>query len=177
MTSRRRPERLVESEPLKGERIPVEVDTHVTGTLEFVSGAIATVAMSFDVAHHGHRPIEIYGTGGAISVPDPDTFGGQIETATTTSNKWQPITTVRAYADGNFRIIGVADMAHGLRSNRPHRASGELAFHVLEVMTAFQHSSHSGSYVEVQSRPERPAAFSTDLSNEVSTNLHGGSNA
>jgi hypothetical protein len=163
MTSRRRNERLVTSEPLSGTRIPVEVATHVTGTLEFASGVIVTMAMSFDVARHSHRPIEIYGTDGALSVPDPDAFGGQIETATASSTNWQPMTTIHPYANGNFRIMGAADMAHAIRSNRPHRASGDLAFHVLEVMTAFQRSSSSSAYITINSQPERPAMIPTDI--------------
>jgi predicted dehydrogenase len=165
MTSRRRNERLITSRPLNGTRIPVEVATHVTGTLEFSSGAIVTMAMSFDAARHAHRPIEIYGTEGALLVPDPDSFGGQIEAAAASSTNWQAITTIHPYANGNFRIIGVADMAHALRSNRPHRASGELAFHVLEVMTAFQRSSDSSAYIKIKSQPERPAMIPTGIAN------------
>ena len=53
ITSRARRERLVTSEPLAGTRIPVEVATHVAGTLEFVSGPVVTIAMS----DHGARPM------------------------------------------------------------------------------------------------------------------------
>jgi predicted dehydrogenase len=163
MASRLRAERLITSEPLNGTRIPVEVSTHVAGTMEFVSGAIITIAMSFDVARHDHRPIELYGSEGAMSVPDPNMFGGQIETATASATNWRAAVTEHPYANGNFRIIGVADMAHAIRNNRPHRASGDLAFHVLEVMEAFQLSSDSGAHVTIDSRPERPAMLPTDL--------------
>ena len=68
-----------------------------------------------------------------------------------------------AYADGNYRILGLADMAQAIRQGRPHRASGELAFHVLEVMEAFQKSSDSGSAVAIASRPKRPAPMPAEL--------------
>jgi predicted dehydrogenase len=165
MTSRRRSERVVTSEPLSGTRMSVEVETHVAGTLEFVSGAIVTLAMSFDVARHNHRPLELYGTGGAISVPDPNWFGGQIETATAASTNWRPVPIVHPYANGNFRIMGAADMAHAIRSDREHRASGALAFHVLEVMSAFQQSAEAGTHVAIGSRPARPAMLPVDLAN------------
>lgn len=165
MTSRRRSERVITSEPLNGTRVPVEVETHVAGMLEFASGAIVTMAMSFDVARHDHRPIEIYGTEGAISVPDPNWFGGQIETATSASTNWRPVPTVHPYANGNFRIVGVADMAHAIRANRPHRASGELALHVLEVMAAHERSAESGGYVSISSQPARPAMIPIGLAN------------
>jgi predicted dehydrogenase len=165
MASRLRSERVVTSELLNGTRIPVEVDTHIAGTLEFCSGAIVTMAMSFDVARHNHRPLEIYGTEGAISAPDPNWFGGQIETATPSSTNWRPVPTLHAYANGNFRMLGAADMAHAIRTGRPHRASGALAVHVLEVMTAFQRSAESGAYVEIGSRPERPAMIPVTIAN------------
>ena len=98
--------------------------------------------MSFDVPRHRHGPIELYGTEASLSVPDPNWFGGSIEIAHAARTGGRP--TEHPYADGNYRIIGVADMAHAIRTDRPHRASGELAFHVLEVMEALQRSSDAG---------------------------------
>jgi predicted dehydrogenase len=154
--TRARAERVITSEPLAGTKIPVEVATHVAGTLEFVSGATVSIVMSFDVARHRHRPIELYGTEGSLSIPDPNRFFGAIELATATKD-WTEQPTEHSFASGNYRSIGVADMAHAIRSGRPHRASGELAFHVLEVMEAFQLSSERGAHVAIASRPERPA--------------------
>lgn len=158
IASRSRNERTVKSEPLKGTRIPVEIQTHVAGILEFTTGAIVTLAMSFDVVSHGHRHIELYGSDGSLSVPDPNAFGGQIEISTG-SGKWSPVATEHAYSNANYRILGVADMAHAIRSDHPHRASGELAFHVLEVMEALQHSSDRGMHIMIESRPLRPGAM------------------
>ena len=143
VATRTRDERLVTSEPLKGTRVPVEVATHVTGTLLFASGAAVAITMSFDVARHRHVPIELYGEKGSLIVPDPNFFGGKVEIATADED-WREIPVNRAYADGNYRILGLADMAQAIRTGRPHRASGALAFHVLEVMEAFQTSSDDG---------------------------------
>jgi predicted dehydrogenase len=162
MATRLRNTRLIASEPLKGERISVEVATHVAGTLEFVGGAVVTVTMSFDVPKHRHAPIEIYGGKASLLVPDPNYFGGEIEYAGI-GEDWRTLPTEHAYADGNYRIIGVADMAHAIRGNRPHRASGALAFHVLEVMEAFQRSSDSRAVVSIESRPDRPAMLPVGL--------------
>ena len=46
--SRLRSERVIGSGPRAGERIPVEVDTHVSGILEHASGALSTLTTSFD---------------------------------------------------------------------------------------------------------------------------------
>jgi predicted dehydrogenase len=162
VATRTRPERLVTSKPLAGTRIPVEVATHVTGTLLFASGAAVSMTMSFDVPRHKHVPIELYGEIGSLIVPDPNYFGGRIEFADAAED-WREIETRHAYADGNYRILGVADMAHAIRAGRPHRASGALALHVLEVMEAFQTSSDAGKSVAISTRPERPAPMPASL--------------
>jgi len=161
MTARARRERTISSAPRAGQIIAVDVATHVAGTLRFVSGAVITIAMSFDVPQHRHAPIELYGTESTMLVPDPNRFGGSIEIGRNKS--WSERPAQHLYADGNYRIIGVADLAHALRSGRPHRASGELAYHVLEVMEAFQISSDRGMHVSIESRPPRPAMLPVEL--------------
>jgi len=162
VATRTRSERTVTSQPLAGTRVPVEVATHVTGTLLFASGAAVSMTMSFDVSRHRHGPIELYGETGSLIVPDPNHFGGKVEFATA-SEDWREIPTQGPYADGNYRIVGLADMAQAIRSGRPHRASGELALHVLEVMEAFQTSSDAGRAVAISTRPQRPAPLPASL--------------
>ena len=162
MTSMPKTRRTITSKPRSGESIPVEVATHAAGTLEFISGALIQMSMSFDVPAHRHLPIEIYGTKGSLVVPDPNRFGGEIEFAAE-KDKWIPLKTDMPYADGNYRSIGLADMAHSIRSNRPHRASGALALHVLEVMEAFDRSAKSGRAIAITTRPERPAPLAENL--------------
>jgi len=162
VATRTRSERVIASEPLKGSRIPVEVATHVTGVLLFARGAAVSMTMSFDVLSHKQLPIEIYGETGSLIVPDPNIFGGAVQLSTE-RDKWRRIPTQRPYADANYRIIGLADMAKAIRDGRPHRASGDLALHALEVMLAFQKSSETGAAVEIASRPERPAPMPEKL--------------
>ena len=87
VATRTRAERTITSEPLNGQRIPVEVATHVTGVLQFVSGAAVSVTMSFDVLSHKHVPIEIYGEAGSLIVPDPNHFDGKVQLSTV-KNEW-----------------------------------------------------------------------------------------
>ena len=162
VATRARSQRTITSEPLKGTPIEVQVATHVAGTMEFVSGATVSIAMSFDVPKHRHGPIELYGTEASLIVPDPNRFGGTIEIAQA-GQDWSGRPTEHHYADGHYRIIRVADLAHAIRSGRPHRASGDLALHVLEVMEAFQTSSDRGEHVTIETRPERPAMLPTSL--------------
>ena len=154
-TARPKSERLVTSEPMNGTLIPVEVPTHVAGTLEFESGAVVSIAMSFDVPKHRHAPIEIYGDKGSILVPDPNRFGGEVQVAKA-GGEWQTMPLTHGHVEGEFRSIGVADMATAIVTDRPHRASGALALHVLEVTEAFQTSAEEGRRVKIESRVERP---------------------
>ncbi len=161
--TRPRQERIVGNGPLTGAAIPVEVSTHVAGLLEFASGAVVSIMMSFDVPKHRHTPIEIYGTQGSLLVPDPNRFGGEVLLAKTGGDfEAQPHT--HANTDGEFRSIGVADMAAAILSGRPHRASGALALHALEAMEAFQTSSDEGRRVRLETTVERPAMIPAGLS-------------
>ena len=162
MGSMLRDTRTITSKERNGEIIPVHVPTHVSGMLMFVSGAVVQITMSFDVAAHKHVPLEIYGTEGSLVVPDPNFFGGQIEMLKK-GGEWQNVDTEMPYANGNYRSIGLADMAHAIASDRPHRASGDLALHVLEVMEAFEKSSQSGSVIEIATPVERPAPLAHSL--------------
>lgn len=146
-------ERIVTSEPMRGTRIPVEVPTHVTALLEFDSGAVGTLVTTFDVAEGYGADLVIYGTEGALRLPDPNTFGGPVRLRR--GNEWQEIPIDRANVE-NSRGIGVADMAAAMRAGRPHRASGELAFHVLDVMHAIHESAAAGQHLSPESSCERP---------------------
>ena len=155
--------RLIRSEPKKGQMMPVKVFTHVTGTLQFVSGALIQVTLSFDVPKHSHMPYEIFGSEGSMLVPDPNWFGGEVKIAKPRAEAWDDVPVKLPYADANYRSLGVADMAHAILSGRPHRASGDLALHVLEVMEAFETASKSGEIVKIKTRVERPAPMAESL--------------
>ncbi|MGL4324355.1 MAG: Gfo/Idh/MocA family protein [Beijerinckiaceae bacterium] len=161
--TRPRNERIVGNGPLNGQSIPVEVSTHVAGLLEFQSGAVISILMSFDVPKHKHTPIEIYGTQGSLLVPDPNRFGGEVLFAKT-GGEWESQSHTHAHTDGEFRSIGVADMAAAILNNRPHRASGALALHALEAMEAFQISSDEGRRVVLETTVARPAMMPAGLS-------------
>ena len=154
--------RKIGSEPRRGETIPVHVPTHVAGLMSFANGAVVQISMSFDVAAHGHKPLEVYGTEGTLIVPDPNHFGGDVFVLPLAGEaQGKPVTL--PYAEGNWRSLGVADMAHAILSDRPHRANGDLALHVLEVMEAFQTASDRGETVAITTSVERPAPLEQSL--------------
>ena len=155
-------ERTITSQPKYGQKITVEVPTHVVGVLDFAAGPIATIVTTFDVWSAELPRIEIYGTQGTLSVPDPNTFGGPVRLRRAGSNGWMEIPIPYHYTT-NSRGLGVADLAHALHSGRPHRANGELAFHVLEIMEAIHEASNQSRHVNLTSTCSRPAPLPLGL--------------
>jgi predicted dehydrogenase len=156
------PERIATSEEHRGRRIPVEVPTHVAGTLDFVGGPIATLITSFDIWASRLPRIEIYGSEGTLSVPDPNTFDGPVLVRRAEAQAWSEMPLSHSATVG--RGVGVADMAYALRSGRPHRASGEVAYHVLDIMEALGESSEMGRHIEIASGGTPPAPLPLGLS-------------
>jgi len=162
MTKTTFPTRTITSQPFYGAVVEVETPTHITGVLEFESGAVATMIMSFDVYAHKLPIIEIYGTEGTLSVPDPNGFGGPIRLYRPEQKEFMEIPLAFPYSD-NMRALGLADMAKAIRTGRKPRAGVEFTFHVLEVMTGFFRSANAGVKIDVASRPERPAPMKTGM--------------
>ncbi|MFD4605200.1 Gfo/Idh/MocA family protein [Streptomyces sp. NPDC058464] len=153
-SSRPRAERTIGSGPRAGTVFPVEVDTHVTGVLEHAGGVLSTLLMSFDV-HAARLPrIEVHGTEASLSVPDPNGFDGAVELHR--GDGWQTLPVSAGYRDTG-RGIGLADLAEALAQGRPHRASAELAAHVLDVMLTLMDAADQGRALPVTSTCERPA--------------------
>ena len=148
-------ERTITSQPRWGERIPVEVPTHVSGTLEFHSGALITLVMSFDVQHHTNHPIELHGERGSLQVPDPNTFGGPVRVRLAGAETWEEVPLVNGYTE-NMRGIGAADLASALIVGRPHRCHSDLALHVLDIMQSLHEAAEQGQHITIESRCESP---------------------
>jgi predicted dehydrogenase len=147
--------RIIGSGPRAGTEIEVAVATHVTGMLEHASGALSTLVMSFDVWAGRLPPIEVYGTGGSLSVPDPNGFSGAAQVFRAGAEDWAPVAEAGGYR-GAARGYGVSDLASALTTGTAHRASGEVAYHVLDLMEGLLAAAGSGHSVDITSRCDRP---------------------
>ncbi|NLF40466.1 Gfo/Idh/MocA family oxidoreductase [bacterium] len=156
------PERLITSQPKAGTKITVEIPTHIAGIMEFTAGAVGTIVTSFDIYAADHPLIEVYGTEGTIRVPDPNTFGGVVKVWSTADRQWKEVPLTHGYAE-NSRGIGVADTASALRNRRPHRANGQLAYHVLDLMHAFHDAARTRKTIKLKSKCDRPAPMPAHL--------------
>lgn len=149
--SRLRGERVIGSGPRAGERIPVEVGSHVTGVLEHANGALTTITTSFDSVATAASPIEVHGETGTLSVPDPNQFDGESRVFELGGTGWRALEPSAGYV-GAGRGIGLIDQV-----TSDGRASGALALHVLEVMTALLDSAAEGRRIDLTTTVERPA--------------------
>jgi len=141
-----------------GETFKVDVPTYVTGLMEFTNGTIVDLTISFDMQYsywESKLPyLQIFGTEGTMLLPDPNKFEGPIQIRRGAGD-WMTVPLIYGFTE-NCRGIGVADMAHCIEIGEPHRASGELGFHVLEIMTAILTSAELSTVVTLHSTCERP---------------------
>jgi predicted dehydrogenase len=157
-----RTSRTIASGPRAGQTVPVKTPTHLSGAAEFVNGALLTITMSFDIWQHTHLPMELYGTKGSMLIPDPNRFDGEVKWSEGKED-WNSAAIEFPYEDDNYRSIGLADLAHAIRTERPHRADGQLGLHVLEIMTGFLKAAEVGTSIDMRTTCERPALMKTDL--------------
>jgi predicted dehydrogenase len=139
-----------------GEEITVDVPTHCSGTVNFQNGAVVTMIMSFEIwgTEHTFNTLEVYGTEGSLNV-DPNDFSGEVKVQKKRGS-WVVMPHVHDQKFG--RSAGLADMAYAIRGDRDYfRCCAELAYHVLEVMLAFEASSmESGKTVDIKSSCPKP---------------------
>lgn len=174
LSNKGREERAITTDcPRQGEVVPVIVDTTTHALLQFENGAAITLSLSWDVQAHKHQNMELYGTEGAIYVPDPNFFGGTVEMCGTDREMkevplWEHPFSVVNMEDGqgnpraNYRTAGVADMAQAIVEGRPHRCSMELATHAIDVLTSILKSGEEGRFVDLTTTCARPAAVTPD---------------
>ncbi|HEX4766721.1 MAG TPA: Gfo/Idh/MocA family oxidoreductase [Lichenihabitans sp.] len=161
-------ERIVSAEgsPLKGSRIPVGTPTTLSALLSFASGAEVAFLVSWDVWRHGMLPLELHGTEGSVRLPDPNWFGGDVAVATGRGEWRTTATSKRVFGrpnwprdepiHANHRGLGLAEMARAIVEGRPHRASGDLALHVLAVMAAILRAAETRAPVAISQSCMRP---------------------
>ncbi|GAB3601622.1 Gfo/Idh/MocA family protein [Microbacterium tumbae] len=155
--SKAREEREIRTGPAAGTMFPVEVPSTIQIVTAFEQGAQAQSLLSFDSALERHGVVEIHGTEGTIVIPDPNQFAGRIAYVKplgviTDSAKpvqeWIEIT----HEDVEVgRGLGALDMVRAIAAGRPHVASGELGFHVLDILLSAQESAATGKTVVVES--------------------------
>lgn len=92
--------------------------------------------------------MEVYGTEATLAFPDPNVFDGD---SALTVYRGEEATTVPATGATTGRGLGVLEMARAIRAGVPHRAQGEIAAHVLDIMVGIETAIAENSIVEISS--------------------------
>jgi predicted dehydrogenase len=153
---RARDTRVIGSGPRAGTEFTVEVPTYVSALAEYAGAQTASLLFSWDSPLGRVGFVEITGTEATLAVPDPNRFDGDLRVRRARETEWTVIPSAGAAAG---RGIGVVDMARAIRRGEPHRASGEMALHVLEMMTAIKWSASGTGFEAIGSVFEMPAGL------------------
>lgn len=150
-----RPERRVMVGPRAGEAFPVETPTHTAATMQLEGGVTANLVASFDATDRYVCDFFVHGTGGDLSLPDPNAFEGPLRIRRG-RGEWESV----AYASRGAceaRGIGLADMAEAIGEGGDHRATGELGLHVVDVARSILRSAEKGRAIAIATNAARPA--------------------
>ena len=126
--------------------------------MEFHNGVCGNILTTFDL-HYPYQEsklpfIQVFGSEGTLSLPDPNSFGGPV-LVRRFGGEFTSVPLTHGFLE-NSRGIGLADMAVSIVGGGTPRASGDMAFHVLEIMTGFLRAAETGSHQAVASTCERP---------------------
>ena len=158
--STRTRERTIEVGPRAGERFTASTPTHTTAALELASGVTGSLVASFEAAGQYVCDVAVHGTEGVMALPDPNAFGGLVRFKRG-RDRWEDVPYAsRGGADA--RGIGLHDMVEAIVAGRPHRASGELGAHIVEVARGILLAAAAGRVVEIESQVGQPDPLPVD---------------
>ena len=155
--STRLAEQVIEIGPRAGEQFATETPTHTAAALELASGVTANFVASFEAPGQYVCDLVVHGSSGVLELPDPNYFDGPVRIRRERDETVEVRYTPRGEQDA--RGAGLHDLALAIAEGRPHRASGELACHVVDVARTILAAAAAGRVLEVGTRVERPATF------------------
>lgn len=156
--SKARERRVIMSGPKAGEEFDVTVPSQTAALARFENGQSLTMVLSFDSAVP-RIMLEVTGSEATLQLPDPNMFGGDLQIRRLGVDEWE---TLAKTTEKSSRGTGALDLARAIREGRPHRATGELAYHVLDVMASMAESAETGQFVTVESTVQPAEPLPTD---------------
>src|SRR5207245_6868 len=153
-TSTRTRERTIQIGPRAGERFSSLTPSHASAVMQLESGVTANLVASFEAVGQYVCDLEIHGTEGVLSLPDPNAFGGPVRVKVG-RGEWEDVP-YASRGTQDARGLGLHDLAVAIGLDRPHRASGRLGAHVVEVARGILHAAEDGRTVEIESRLDQP---------------------
>lgn len=152
--------------PMAGQSFPVEVPTTFNTILEFANASVNLV-LSLDAASPALRHGELYGSAGTLSLADPLFFGGAPELTRSQGERTGIAIAELPFSKpnrenhfgvrvGDYRGVGLVDLAISIRTGRAHRTGPNLLIHVVEVMEAILTSARERRMVALSTTCDRP---------------------
>lgn len=150
------------------------------GALEFENGVYGALVLCSEAFGPEVPRVDIYGTEGHLTLPDPNNFGGWGNDVMILQRKGSgresfkipfthgfsdtdpsvmPKSGKREPCGNSWRGIAVVDMVYAIRKGRPARSSAELALHTVEIVDAIDRCNVDNQVHILKSRPAKPAAL------------------
>ena len=150
------------------------------GALEFESGVYGTIVLCSEAFSPEVPRVDVYGTEGHLTLPDPNNFGGWGNDVVILQRKGSgresfkvpfthgfsdtdpgvmPKSGKREPCHNSWRGIAVVDMVYAIRRGRPARSSAEFSLHSVEVVDAIDKSNVTNQVYTMETRPAKPAAL------------------
>ena len=146
-------ERTIAVGPRTGERFPALTPTHTAAMLELADGVTAGLIASFEATGQYVRELEIHGTDD-LALPDPNGFEGPLRLRQG-KKEWRDVP-YETRGDRDARGIGLADLVDAIANDTPHRASAEMALHVVDVARSILAAAAEKRTVEIATTMLRP---------------------
>lgn len=135
----------------------VEAPDWVVAAVELENGTVVRLTTNFYVGHHSKQSgVEFHGDLGSLYLSSWQSFDAAVEFAQF-GKQYEPVPYLRTPARGTPWGRGAAEMALAMLEDRPHRATGEHAAHVVEILCAATESMQNNRPVDVHGSMTAPA--------------------
>lgn len=143
-----------------GKMMETPNESQVSAVIQLKSGISGTFHIDADNNMKDEAYFAVYGTKGILYLTDPNQFGGTVKYLPNAMDPRNPAKAVELWNFSKFaensRGIGPAEMADAIFQGRKNRASKEMAYHVLEVLTGILQGGDNGSFADIVSTCDIP---------------------
>jgi predicted dehydrogenase len=140
-----------------GTGFEVRTPDWMCGLLEFESGAACRITTSFWVGPTMQHGIEFHGDAATLYLGAAQDFKAKVQLRPFGQRDWEDLPMVKEPFAGVDWARGLTELHEAIRNNRPQRATGEQAAHVVEVIAGVHRSAETNQPVAIASRFTPPA--------------------
>ena len=147
-----------------GQEIETPNEAIATAIIKLKNGITGTLSDNSETNLVDRADFAIYGTKGTLLIGCANNFGDPVRFIKAMPEDYakpqepEILPSKNTYRE-NCRGLGAAEMALAIRKQKPLRASGNLALHVLEILEAMERSSANNTFEKIESTFEIPERF------------------